>query len=373
MNNHPSLFLLLIAPTGYGKNYGKNAVVHLLQAAGVEFALSGEFHSKGGVYSAMLDSPTVFFHLDEFGDLIRLGIKEGSPLSGAFSYLKQVYSASGSVLPALTYSTATLTKKRASEIRALAIKNPCVNLYCLSTPGQFFAAIDNASVEGGFLNRFVGVVAGSDRVSTNETPVFDPPTDLVEHVIEVRQYLTGEGNLGSQKFTNCEIAPLFRDYEFDVESRALLDAFKQEINSFRGDDFMLDMAARWRENAMRVALALHVFSNPAVHTIHSTVTQWCIDYVRFYCGQFAKLVLEHAQPKSEYGRQRREFLLAFRKRPEGTTPSDLGRYPPWKNVPPRARAEIINDLIEAGLLAEVAKAYRGQRGPQGKIYVALAD
>jgi Protein of unknown function (DUF3987) len=372
MNNHSSLFMLLIAPTGFGKNYGKNAIVRMLSAANVHHRVSGEFHSKGGVYSAMLASPTIIFHLDEFGDKIKQGLKDGSSINGAFSYVKEVYSASGSVLPAPSYSTVGLSKTQADAIRA--VKSPCVNFYCLTTPGQLWEAIDNASVEGGFLNRFVGVMAAGGEALTNDTPAFDPPTELVSHVIEVRNHLAGVGNIGEQKFSNSDIDPGLTEYPFDAESRRLLDEFKREIaEAYRDDEFMANMAARWRENAMRMALALSVFSAPASRGIGASLTKWCIDFVRFYGNQFAKSVLEHSQPKSEYGRMRRDFLLAFRRKPNGTPPSALGQQVPWKYVQARTRKEIIDDLMEAGLLAEVAKATKGQRGPQGKVYVALAE
>ena len=372
MDNHSSLYLLLIAPTGTGKNYGKNAIVRILDAADVSPYVSGEVHSKGGIYSAMRASPTVIFHLDEFGDRVKLGIKDGSPLNGAFSYFKEVYSGCGSVMPAHSYSTVGMNKAAASSIRP--VMYPCINLYCLTTPRQLWEAIDNASVEGGFLNRFVGVLADSDGAITNDMPEFVPPAELLSHIREVRRHLAGEGNLGDQKFTNPDIDPGRNEYQFDGESKDLLKGFKQEIKqAYEGDDFMHSMAIRWRENAMRMAVALHVFATPTRRVIDAAVTQWCIDYVRFYGGQFAKAVLEHSRPNGEYGRVRRDFLLAFRQKPGGTSPSDLGRYAPWKHVRAQLRSEIIQDLKEAGLLAEVAKPTRGQRGQQGKLYVALAE
>ncbi len=372
MNNHASLFLLLIAPTGFGKNYGKNAVARLLHKANIQHRISSEFHSKGGVYSALLLSPNIIFHLDEFGDKIKLGLRDGSLISGAFSYIKEVYSASGSVLPAPSYSTIGLSRQQAEAIRP--IKSPCANFYCLTTPGQLWDAIDNASVEGGFLNRFVGIMAAGSEVLTNETPAFDPPEELVTHITEVRNHLVGLGNLAEQKFSSADIEPDSIDYSFDAESRLLLDEFKRKITKlYKDDEFMANMAARWRENAMRLALALSVFSDPKCQAIDVTLTKWCIDYVEFYGNQFAKSVLEHSRPKHEYGRVRRDFLLAFRRRPEGTPPSALGQSAPWKSVSARIRSEIIDDLMKSGLVAEVAKPNKGQRGPQGKVYVALAE
>ncbi len=372
MDNHTSLYIAVIALTGFGKNYTKKAVVRLLQASEVDSVVSGDFYSRGGIYSAMLASPTVIFHLDEFGEKIKLGVKDGSSMSGAFSYVKEVYSGCGSVLPKPSYATATLPKANAEALRA--VKYPCVNLYCLTTPGQLWDGIDNASVEGGFLNRFVGVIADSEEAVTNETPEFDPPGELVTHIRYVRKHLAGDGDLGDQKFTSSDIEPSFCEYHFDAESRRLLSDFKRETADMgKADDFMGQMAVRWRENSMRMALALHVFSNPTHDVINSTLTKWCIDYVRFYCGQFAKAVLEHSQPKSEYGRLRRDFLLAFRKQPNGVPPSSLGRQVPWKHVRGQLRKEIIDDLKESGLLALVEKPNKGQRGPRGSIYVALAE
>ena len=372
MDNHTSLYIAVIALTGSGKNYAKKGVVRLLQAAEVDSVVTGDFYSRGGVYSAMLASPTVIFHLDEFGEKIRLGVKDGSPMSAAFSYIKEVYSGCGSVLPKPSYAIATLPQANAKALRA--VKYPCVNFYCLTTPGQLWDAIDNASVEGGFLNRFVGVIADSGEAINNETPEFDPPGELVTHIRYVRKHLAGDGDLGDQKFTNSDIEPSFCEYHFDAESRRLLSDFKRETADMgKADDFMGQMAVRWRENAMRMVLALHVFSNPTHDVINSTLTKWCIDYVRFYCGQFAKAVLEHSQPKSEYGRLRRDFLLAFRKQPNGVPPSSLGRQVPWKHVRGQLRKEIIDDLKDSGLLALVEKPNKGQRGPRGSIYVALAE
>jgi len=370
-NNYASGYFISMAPTGQGKNYPKNAAAHLLREAGIHYKVYGEFHSKGGVYSALLSSPTVVFHLDEFGDRIKQGLREGSQVSGAFSYIKEVYSICGSILPAPSYSTMGMSSKQIDAVRAISY--PCPNFNCLTTPGQFFDAIDNQSVEGGFINRFVGVIS-QELAIKNDDPLFNPPNHLIEHVALVRTHLAGVGNLGNEKFSNSDLDPYAMVYPFDDESRRLLDEFRQEITrEYSNDEFMASMSVRWRENAMRMALALAVFSTPTVRKIDAIVTRWCIDFVRFHGKQFASAVLEHAKPKSPYGLIRRDFLAAFRSNPQGTQPTELGKKAPWRNVKARDRKEIIDDLIAHGLLAEVLRHRDGQRGPQGRVYVALSE
>ena len=181
-------------------------------------------------------------------------------------------------------------------------------------------------------------------------------------------------NLGSEKFSNSDLDPCAMVYPFEDESRRLLDEFSDEISrDYFNDEFMASMAVRWRENAMRMALALAVFSAPSIRKINVLVTKWCIDFVRFHGKQFASAVLEHARPKSPYGLIRRDFLAAFRANPQGTQPTELGKNAPWRNVKARERKEIIDDLIAHGLVAEVLRQRDGQRGPQGKVYVALSE
>lgn len=371
-NNHSSLYLLVVAPSGYGKNYGKNAVSTLMKRAKVHFRITNKFYSEGGIYSAILTSPTTVFHLDEFGDKVKHGVKTGSPVSGAFSFLKEVYSSTSSTMPAPAYSTIGLAANQVSQIRDL--QHPCVNVYGLTTPGQLWDGIDGSSVEGGFMNRLIGViVTGSDK-QTNQNPEYEPPDELIEHIGYIRCVLSSSGNMADQKFSNIDIEPYPSAYRFCEKGLAQLDAFKKEIEDLgRKDEFMANMTARWRENAMRMALGLHVFNDPVKTTIGLEITKWCIDYVRFYGRWFANEIHEHSSPGSEYGRMRRDILAGFRARPEGTAPTVLGRSKPWKNIKTSIRTEIIRDLIDSHLLAEVAKPIKGQRGQLGKLYVAVAD
>ena len=151
----------------------------------------------------------------------------------------------------------------------------------------------------------------------------------------------------------------------------LLNAFKAEIKDIgRSDEFLADMSQRWRENAMRMALAIHAFSEPHNKTIDPSITAWCIDYSRYYGKKFAFRTLELAQPSEKYGQRRKAYLAAFRAKPDGLTSDQIGKMAPWRNDTPAFRNALIADMQNSGEIARVV-GNKPARGPAPKLWVAL--
>lgn len=390
MRNCGAAFILVVAPTGMGKNYSKNSAKALFRVAGIHVEIVGTFHSASGIYSALRISPSAVMHLDEFGDRLKNALQDkGGNMPGAFQYLKEVYSETHGSLERPALSTNTLTRSQIESIRdgTQRVRNPVLNILGLTTPDQLWSAIDNAAVEGGFINRFVAVEIPDERIKKNKKPLFEPPKKLSDHLGAVREALAGVLNLcapgrrdhgGKTDFvihdhiySDPNQPADYTEYPFDAKSIRLLNEFHEEIRARHGrDEFMMSITARWRENAMRLAVALAVFEDPKRKAIPSAITKWCVEFVRFFGERFAQGLLIHAQPLEFYGQRRKAYLEAFRRRPEGTVPSDLGRLTPWRDSRKQLRDEIISDLLESGLIAKVYRE-RGQRGPRGWCYVAI--
>lgn len=393
MNNCAALFLALIARSGFGKNYGKNSAKKLLRSAGVSFHIGGSFTSPSAIFSTLRRSPSPIFHLDEFGDRLKNALHDkGGHLRAAYDFLKEVYSATHDAMESPAMATVALSSKQLAEHRksTAAIHNPVLNLLALTTPDQLWSAVTDAQVEGGFINRIVFVEISDESVISNRSPDFAPPQDLVKHIRNVRTYLGGPavsimGNRSGGEALDLTVDPLysdpdepatFRQYPFDDTSNELLDQFKDEIKRLYGRDaFMQSISARWRENAMRMAVGLAVFDDPGRKTIPAPITQWCIDYVRFYGQRFAAGLTRHAQPVEFYGKTRKAFLQAFQDRPNGTKSGELGKSKPWRDVAVRLRTEIVADLLGAGLIVKAfdPEESRGARGPRGWRFFAVSD
>lgn len=373
------LFLGNVARTGGGKNATKNFVARCLGRAFNQGVISN-FSSGSGLFSALRGNPAAVLHLDEFGDKLGHGLKDqaGSHVAKGFSDLKEIYSQADDLFSPAVFSLVALSAKQREEFARNngPIHKPHLNLLAVTTPGQLADAVTQASVEGGLINRFL-FISASGQLTENED--FDPvpPQWLIDHMRYLRNGTipgNASGNLADLGICvdDPDTASDMRQYMFDEASMSALNEFKDEVKAIgRNDEFMADLSQRWRENAMRMALCLHAFCLPEQPTIASSITQWCISYVRFYGRQFARRLLELATPRETYGRRRKEYLLAFRAKPEGVTSHMLGKNAPWRNDPAKLRSAILEDMQNAGDIA-IVMGDKPARGPVPKLYVALA-
>jgi hypothetical protein len=375
-SNTSALYLCQIARTGEGKNAGKNAVGRCMSQAVKQMPISS-FSSASGIFSALRHSPSTVFHLDEFGDKLRHGLNDkGGMISAGFSFLKEVFSQTLDPLLPKAFAETGMSSRQREQFRKDngPIQHPHLNLLAVTTPGQFHDAVTDAMVEGGMLNRFVAVEAGSmviENVDFNSSP----PEWLILHIQAIRNFCGGsgsDGNLADLMQHDPDHVPHMQKYDFCDQSMALLNAFKDEIKQLsRHDEFYADMTRRWRENAMRMALALHVFSDHQNPTINVEITQWCIDYVRHHGKHFIKKLYELAAPSEKYGQRRKAYLAAFRGKPVGVSSHVMGKYAPWRDDHPKLRQQIIEDMLTSGDIA-IVLGDKPARGPAPKLYVAVA-
>ncbi len=375
MNNTAALYLCGVAKTGKGKNAPKNFVARALDRAFGQGAASA-FSSDSGIFSLLSAAPAAVMHLDEFGDKLGHGLKDraGSPMAKGFSFLKEVFSQAADRVSPAAFSLIGLTTRQRQDFADAnkAVLMPHLNLLAVTTPGQLASAVTEASVEGGLVNRFLFVEA-CGRLQENKAFNPIPPDWVLDHMKRARTWKpVGVGNMESLDLCLPDQQPNLRTYTFDDGSAMALDAYKAEIRKLTAnDEFMASMAQRWREIAMRMALALHAFASPEELIIDPRIVGWCIEYTRHYGLTFARKLLELATPTETYGRRRKAYLEAFRSRPRGVKTHDLGKYSPWQNDSPNMRAQLIADMVASGDIALVV-GDKPPRGPSPRLYVALA-
>lgn len=378
--NMAALFLGNVARTGRGKNAAKNYVSKaLIRAFGM--SPSSDFTSGSSLFTLLRTSPSAVLHLDEFGDKLRHGLRDanGSPVVKGFSALKEIYSQPDDILSPAAFSLISLTNKQRDEFAKTnaPVQKPHLNILAVTTPGQLADAITDASVEGGLINRFLFVTA-SGQVIENDDFESTPDPWLIDYMRGVVAELEppavpgmGGAPLDGKLDGVAGLVPTLAEFAFCGASMALLNAFKAEIKELgKHDEFMADMSQRWRENAMRMALALHAFCEPYNRTISPDITAWCIDYCRFYGRKFALHTLELAQPAEKYGQRRKAYLEAFRNRPDGVTSHDIGKLAPWRHDAPGFRQALIADMEATGEIAKVV-GNKPSRGPAPTLWVAL--
>jgi len=144
------LYTLGLAPTGRGKDHPLKSIRRILEAAGLgELSGAPDFFSMSAIYGHLIKTPLTICAIDEFGDFMRKVTSKRSSNNEAQigKTLRMLWSASFDTIG---------TPGRAQE-GSLDIVWPCLSIYAVSTPHQFYSSLKEAALESGTLNRFLAI------------------------------------------------------------------------------------------------------------------------------------------------------------------------------------------------------------------------
>jgi hypothetical protein len=177
------LYVVGLAPTGGGKQHPLNCITKLLTAAKAEAHIGpSEFISMPAVINRLLESPLCLCPQDEFGAFLKRA--NGKRASGFESSISKVLrSAWGSSFQAM--STPDWAGRKMEIINA-----PALSLFGVSTPEEFYSALQGEDVSNGFLNRFL--IIESTSKSRQHTPKIE--FRVPEHIINALQSIYPANN-----------------------------------------------------------------------------------------------------------------------------------------------------------------------------------
>jgi len=143
-----SLFVLCLADSGTGKNRPLGAPADLLAASGLFNLLGPSTWTAGSVLENELkDKPNILCVTDEYADT--LAKMTAYNASGAerskMKVLKELFSVGFKL-----YKTQAMAQMSTVDLHA-----PYLSVYAAATPGGFYSALSQDSVEGGFFNRWL--------------------------------------------------------------------------------------------------------------------------------------------------------------------------------------------------------------------------
>jgi hypothetical protein len=169
-----NVFVIGIAPTGAGKDTGRDINKDLLPAADADFLLGEEeFGSAPAITSAMDASLACLFQCDEIGGLIAATKNpKAVHMQQIPNTLKKLYTSAHSTWKSAAYADREKVKH---------INQPHLVLYGNCTAEAFWENITAESVTGGFLGRTM-VFESAGRVMAGNPTEFVVPEELVEMV-----------------------------------------------------------------------------------------------------------------------------------------------------------------------------------------------
>lgn len=238
------LYLIMLALSGYGKDWPLKAGRLILNALGKSHLVGpSEFSSQVGFVNRIARNPLLCCFVDEFGDEIALlnSQKQNGFVWKTLGTLKKCYNA---------WEFINTAETRAHE--SVQINWAAVSVVGAATPEAFFSAFFAQDVEGGLVNRIVGLpYEGMKRPEEQKVPrgAQDPPPDLVAKF----KLLPQAPDSILKKFSDGRPAQLL-DIPFRPDAEERYYEFSREMDQYDGKDSKRHiLGMRVCENASRFA------------------------------------------------------------------------------------------------------------------------
>jgi hypothetical protein len=193
------LYVLGLAPTGSGKQHPIDCLKVLMEGVKAADHLGpSEFISMPAVINFLQRKPLSVCAQDEFGAYLKRinGWKASGFEAGISKVLRELWG-----LSFARYDTPEWAGRAFA-----AIKSPALSLYGLSTPEEFFEALQASDLSNGFLNRFL--LLSTETRAPETTPSIDRhkvPDEIVQAMRIL--YYWREGDLAAANLNNPNLNP----------------------------------------------------------------------------------------------------------------------------------------------------------------------
>lgn len=352
-NLRTNIYAVGIADSGAGKDHARKKWKNVLATAGLTRYLGGEDIASGpAVLAALQRHPAVLFQIDEFGDWLSGVLGKNAPLHKrqVAERFKTLYSSADSFVSGTEYANQKGKDGRAKE----DIMQPHACLYGTTTPGQFWSAIEAGSMHDGLLARmlmFVSPVSYPDEADPDD---MDAPPELIETLQEIAAGPGGEvGNLSGLMSASANPEPHLVPASADAEVAIRALRREQLAMQRRAEGtYVTAIAARWAENAVKLALVRAVSDNPGAPSITVQDVAWGRAVAK-HCIDTLLQDAERHVADNEYERRINRAMDLIRKHGP-ITQRDLIRRG-FKHQE-RDRVEILKTLVDSGMVLATHEA-----------------
>lgn len=282
--NFTSLFLIMIAKSGEGKEHPQECVGKVLTAAGLQKLIGGSgYTSPGAIHTALMRSPAHIATIDEMGKLLKSSRAKGNAHGeAAIDKLLECFGRQDSVLRPPTYSSMSDLAK-ASQSTDRVVHNPAITLLGATTPGTFYENLTTDLVQDGFLGRCIVVESKQPRQVPIYQPKTHPPQKIIDWCKAVHATTVVQGDLGKLSLAEQEATTI--ELRISDACMTLVDALNHELVVKKDslNDPRLDVVLnRTAEKAMKLAMIVCKAENPGNTEVMAPHMAWAINYVRQY-------------------------------------------------------------------------------------------
>ena len=343
-----NVYIVGLAPSGFGKEHPRAATKSLASACGVlaKFFGGEQIASSSALRNRVKKSPAVIYMIDEFGGFLRkiTHARAGNHEAEIGDDLLKFTGSAGSIFLGADYA----------QTLAEPIHNPNVCIYGTSTPETFWKALASGAIASGFLPRFIVLDAGEERPEPRDAPERKdkPPAALVERIKQFVAHKHG-GNLNgmlSEGTTAC--VPIQAVYE-DGAKRVFDKLVDEMFLAMQSAGELEPIYARVAENSARLALIVAAGADPERPVITVAIMQWAAEVAYRSAHMLMTQAEERVADNEKQAEYKRVRAIIDRTGRKGANRSNVARN--LKGVMDRNRMHsIIEQLIEAGEVLEPA-------------------
>ena len=239
------LYLVVVGPTGIGKQHALNTVERLIKAAGADAHLGAEMSAQSGVENILRRSAAALCLMDEFGAFLRriLSPKASGWEAGVGKNLLSLWGTNFNIWRSVEWAGKPSEKFYA----------PSLSILGATTPEKFASVLQGESARDGLISRMLALRANVRQSLAD--PELDPlvvPESLVDRLRTLYRW-TGMGSLLQVGDGNAEIVPHVVPWEPAAKKCffAFADEIEQHIEANRSDQPYMERCA---EQALRLAM-----------------------------------------------------------------------------------------------------------------------
>lgn len=328
-----AVFVLALAESGGGKDHPRKCVRQLLGAANLQHLLGGETLASGaGLLSSLGVHPCRLYQVDEFGHFVTAVL---DPKSHAhhrreiMTELTKLWTSADTLVVGTEYAD---QKQRARR----DINEPCVCVYGSTVPHTFWSAMQSGNVADGSLARFLVM-----QTDVNFPDEVENPEDIGGRLFSLARDMKAlNERSGTGSIVTIPLSADARSLDSDVRAEGLAMKREREGTPFTA------IVARYREHIRRVALVEAVADRSRTCERHHI--EWARDLVR-HCLETMITGAERFIADNEHEAIKKRVLEIIRQFGEIDTTQLNRKTQFFKDG--RARADVLTELQEAGLIA----------------------
>ena len=369
MNNFSSLYFMGIAKSGQGKENIKSFVEAVLNMSEHSDLVVGDgYTSSGAVHSILRYRPTQITIMDEFGKRLEaIGAQQNTNREDGIQTLMEAWGRCHGTLRPDNYSLMSVPDQYKDQAMNRVTHKPAITLVGLSVPQNFYKALNSGRIADGFLNRFLVVESKEPRKVQRLKQFKSPPLRIVNWVNYIRR---SRSEFAGVELNNAELDFKPHVIPFDQDSEQLLNEFAQEIvkrQEVLEKDNLEPLLSRTREKAMRLSLVCALADNADCKEIPAHVTQWCIDYVRYYDLMFIEACRDKVASSAIESRIKQVLSFIRSQGETGISKREVDRGELFRSMKSYEVKEIIERLKNAGEVQEMEIKIGGKGRPTKRL------